>query len=61
VTQTVTRFETLGPLTTKIKGSFQSATAGVTGVWDGHTALPQNGMLEDTQNTTVQRDVTLQP
>ena len=55
-----TVIQTLGPVTTKLKGDFLSVTANVNGTWDGHDAVDQTGNIVDTQNRTITREVTME-
>jgi hypothetical protein len=52
--------QTLGPVTTKIKGEFFSVTTNVNGTWDDHDAVDQTGNIVDTQNRTITREVTME-
>jgi hypothetical protein len=61
VSETTKRVETLGPVTTKFKGEFTSKTANVDGTWDGHITANLVGTLRNTQNTTIIREVTVEP
>lgn len=53
-----TTIQTLGPVTTRVKGQFLSVTASVNGTWDGRVAVDQPGNIVDTESTTVIREVT---
>jgi hypothetical protein len=55
-----TVIQTLGPVTTKVKGEFLSVTANVNGTWDGHEAEDQTGNIVDTQSRTITRDITME-
>ena len=56
----LTQIQTLGPVTTKVKGDFLSVTANVNGTWDGHDAVDQTGNIVDTKNRTIPRAVTME-
>jgi len=58
VFERTTRIETLGPVTTTLKGEFFSVSALVNGTFGGHTATANQGNLLDTQSTTIIREVT---
>jgi hypothetical protein len=62
VSETTQRVETLGPVTTKFKGSFTSRTADFSGTWDGHSSenLPV-GNVRDSHSKTITREITVQP
>jgi len=61
-TEKTTRREILGPVTTKFQGQFVSETADVTGTWNTHPAANASlGNILDTQNTTIIREITLDP
>jgi hypothetical protein len=60
VDETTKRVETLGPITTKFKGTFKTKTAKVNGTWDEHNPPNQSGTLEDTQSMTVIREITVE-
>ena len=55
-----TTIQTLGPVTTKVTGQFESLIANVNGTWDGHTSVDQSGNLVDTRSRTLTREVTLE-
>ena len=56
----VTTIQTLGPVTTKVKGQFTSLIVSVDGTWDGHqTADGQSGNLVDSHSKTVTREVSM--
>jgi hypothetical protein len=53
------RKEIFGPVTTKFQGEFRSATAFVNGTWGGRSSSDMSGELQDTENTTVIREITI--
>ncbi len=57
--QKITTIQTLGPVTTRVKGQFSSLMASVDGTWDGHLADGQSGNLVDSHSKTVTREVSI--
>jgi hypothetical protein len=60
IDEKTTRVETIGPVTTKLKGEFTIKTANVNGTWDGHSDANSPGTLQDTHSTTIIREITVQ-
>jgi hypothetical protein len=52
---------TFGPVTTRFEGTLKRWSAVVNGSWTGHTSSNVNGELQDTENTTVTREITVEP
>jgi hypothetical protein len=53
--------QTFGPVSTKFHGEFSRLTATVNETWDGHTNTDGIGDLQDSQNVTFIREITLEP
>ena len=49
---------TFGPVTTRFEGTLKRWSAVVNGSWTDHAASNINGELQDTENTTVTREIT---
>jgi hypothetical protein len=58
-TEKTTRVDTIGPVTTKLKGDFTIKTANVNGTWDGFSNVNVMGTLQDTQSMTFIREITV--
>jgi hypothetical protein len=59
--ETTDRRTTLGPVTERFEGTVKRWSAVVNGSWTGHTASDLSGELQDTENTTVTREITFAP
>jgi hypothetical protein len=59
IQEKVQRTQTIGPLTIKFKGEFESVTATVNGAWTGHLAADMIGNLIDNKSNTNIREVTM--
>lgn len=57
--ETSERKTTFGPVTERFEGTLKRWSAVVNGSWTGHTSSNVNGELQDTENTTVTREITV--
>jgi len=58
--ETGTRVETLGQVTTRVRGRFDEVTAHVSGMWDGHSGTNMSGFLIDSENATLFREIMME-
>jgi hypothetical protein len=61
VKEFVRRKEKLGPTTTKFEADNKLWSAVVNGTWTGNVASNNSGNLQDTENVTVTREITMTP
>jgi hypothetical protein len=55
------RHSTFGPVKEYFNGASNRVSASVSGMWDGHTLANGSGTLDDSQNHTVTREITVEP
>ena len=60
INEKIQQRQTMGPLTVKFKGEYESVTAAVNGTWTGHTGTNQFGNLFDNKNSTSLREITME-
>jgi hypothetical protein len=55
------RHSTFGPVKEYFNGASNRVSVSVSGMWDGHTMTNGSGTLDDSQNHTVIREITVEP